>query len=72
MAELAEDEKVERKGRCRATKPWPISRDIGEAYKAEIIAAIPANEDVSLYPKAAGSTCRGLHVPSTGEAAPSS
>ena len=41
---------------------------IGESYKAEIIASIPAGEDVSLY--SAGSfedLCRGPHVPNTGK-----
>ncbi|HZF78646.1 MAG TPA: threonine--tRNA ligase, partial [Rubrivivax sp.] len=40
---------------------------MGEQYKAEIIASIPAGEDVSLY--AQGSfedLCRGPHVPHTG------
>ncbi|MEO6364090.1 MAG: threonine--tRNA ligase, partial [Caldimonas sp.] len=43
-------------------------RSLGEHYKAEIIGAIPAGEDVSLY--AQGSfedLCRGPHVPSTGK-----
>ena len=40
---------------------------IGEKYKAEIIAAIPANEDISLYREGAFiDLCRGPHVPSTG------
>ena len=41
---------------------------IGEHYKAEIIASIPADQDVSLY--SAGEftdLCRGPHVPSTGK-----
>ncbi|MEZ5484896.1 MAG: threonine--tRNA ligase [Lysobacteraceae bacterium] len=41
-------------------------REKGEAYKAEIIESIPANEDLSLY--AQGDfidLCRGPHVPST-------
>jgi len=43
-------------------------KDLGEAYKAEIIESIPANEDLSLY-KQGGFTdlCRGPHVPSTGK-----
>jgi len=40
----------------------------GENYKAEIIASIPANEDVSLYREGAfEDLCRGPHVPSTGK-----
>ncbi len=41
-------------------------RDMGEAYKAEIIASIPANEDISLYRQGDFiDLCRGPHVPST-------
>jgi len=41
---------------------------IGEKYKAEIIAAIPANEDISLYREGDFiDLCRGPHVPSTGK-----
>ncbi|MGR8935651.1 MAG: threonine--tRNA ligase [Gammaproteobacteria bacterium] len=40
----------------------------GEAYKAEIIASIPAHEDVSLYAQGEFTDlCRGPHVPSTGK-----
>ena len=42
-------------------------RAIGERYKAEIIASIPAGEDVSLYREGSfEDLCRGPHVPSTG------
>jgi threonyl-tRNA synthetase len=41
--------------------------EIGEKYKAEIIAAIPAGEDVSLYRQGKFiDLCRGPHAPSTG------
>ena len=41
-------------------------RNMGEAYKAEIIASIPANEDISLYRQGDFiDLCRGPHVPST-------
>jgi threonyl-tRNA synthetase len=41
---------------------------LGEHYKAEIIASIPANEDVSLYREGKfEDLCRGPHVPSTGK-----
>jgi threonyl-tRNA synthetase len=41
---------------------------MGEQYKAEIIASIPAGEDVSLYREGAfEDLCRGPHVPSTGK-----
>ncbi len=43
-------------------------RDMGEEYKAQIIADIPANEDISLYRQADFvDLCRGPHVPSTGK-----
>jgi threonyl-tRNA synthetase len=42
--------------------------NIGEKYKAEIIAAIPANEPISLYGQGNWiDLCRGPHVPSTGK-----
>ncbi len=41
---------------------------LGEKYKAEIIASIPANEDLSLYNQGDFTDlCRGPHVPSTGK-----
>ena len=40
----------------------------GETYKAEIIASIPADQDVSLYREGGfEDLCRGPHVPSTGK-----
>ena len=43
-------------------------KGIGEHYKAEIIASIPANEEVSLYRQGDFiDLCRGPHVPSTGK-----
>jgi threonyl-tRNA synthetase len=53
---------------------WPrdqavdFFKSIGERYKAELIAAIPAGEDVSLYREGDFiDLCRGPHVPSTGK-----
>jgi threonyl-tRNA synthetase len=41
---------------------------LGEHYKAEIIAGIPAGEEVSLYREGGfEDLCRGPHVPSTGK-----
>ena len=67
MTELAKkDEKVERRVLPR-DEAVAHFRSIGEAYKAEIIASIPAGEDVSLYREGAfEDLCRGPHVPSTG------
>jgi len=68
MAEIAKkDLKVERKtlSRDEAVK---FFQSIGEKYKAEIIAAIPANEPISLYGQGNWiDLCRGPHVPSTGK-----
>lgn len=42
-------------------------KGLGEAYKAEIIASIPTNENISLYRQDNFvDLCRGPHVPSTG------
>ena len=68
MTELAKkDEKVERRVLPR-DEAVAHFRSIGEAYKAEIIASIPAGEDVSLYREGKfEDLCRGPHVPSTGK-----
>jgi len=43
-------------------------RGLGEAYKAELIEAIPANEELSLYQQGDFiDLCRGPHAPSTGK-----
>jgi threonyl-tRNA synthetase len=45
-----------------------LFKSMGENYKAEIIAAIPAGEDISLYGQGQWfDLCRGPHVPSTGK-----
>ena len=68
MAELAKkDETVERKVIPR-DEAVTYFKSIGEHYKAEIIASIPAGEDVSLYSEGEFTDlCRGPHVPSTGK-----
>ncbi|MFM9880020.1 MAG: threonine--tRNA ligase [Burkholderiaceae bacterium] len=68
MTELAaKDEKVERRVLPRDAAVAHF-KGMGEHYKAEIIASIPANEDVSLYREGAfEDLCRGPHVPSTGK-----
>src|SRR6187399_2346147 len=44
-----------------------LFQSMGEVYKAEIIAGIPSNEDISLYGQGDWfDLCRGPHVPSTG------
>jgi len=68
MEELAaQDQKVTRSvmPRDEAVK---FFRGMGEKYKAEIIASIPSNEDISLYRQGDFiDLCRGPHVPSTGK-----
>src|SRR5690606_24169568 len=67
MAELAKkDETVVRElwDRDEAVK---FFESIGEQYKAEIIASIPAGEPITLYREGDFvDLCRGPHVPSTG------
>jgi threonyl-tRNA synthetase len=72
---------IERRMAELARKDFPVTREvwprdraveyfrsIGEHYKAEIIASIPAGEDVSLYREGDFiDLCRGPHVPSTGK-----
>jgi threonyl-tRNA synthetase len=68
MAELAkQDLQIERSVMSRddAVK---FFRDMGEAYKAEIIESIPADQELSLYKQGSFiDLCRGPHVPSTGK-----
>ncbi|PWF41580.1 threonine--tRNA ligase [Massilia glaciei] len=68
MAELVKkDEKVTRSVMPR-DEAVAYFKSIGEHYKAEIIASIPANEDVSLYAEGGFTDlCRGPHVPNTGK-----
>ena len=72
---------IEQKMSELAKRDLPVSRKVlprdeavaffkglGEHYKAEIIAAIPAEQDVSLYSEGDFiDLCRGPHVPSTGK-----
>ncbi len=68
MSELAsKDEPVVRRVLPR-DEAVAYFKGLGEHYKAEIIASIPSNEDVSLYREGAfEDLCRGPHVPSTGK-----
>ena len=74
-------EAIEKRMTALAAKDEPVARRVlprdaaveyfkgmGEHYKAEIIASIPSNEDVSLYREGNfEDLCRGPHVPSTGK-----
>ncbi len=68
MTELAaKDEPVTRRVLPR-DEAVAYFKGLGEHYKAEIIASIPSNEDVSLYREGSfEDLCRGPHVPSTGK-----
>ena len=67
MTELAaKDEPVTRRVLPR-DEAVAYFKSLGENYKAEIIASIPADEDVSLYREGKfEDLCRGPHVPTTG------
>jgi threonyl-tRNA synthetase len=72
---------IEAKMQELVAKDFPVQRSIlsrdaaveffkglGEAYKAEIIESIPADQDLSLYAQGEFTDlCRGPHVPSTGK-----
>jgi threonyl-tRNA synthetase len=68
MAEIVkQDLPVQRKLMAR-DEAVQFFESIGEKYKAQIIAAIPANEPISLYGQGNWiDLCRGPHVPSTGK-----
>ncbi|WP_322991165.1 threonine--tRNA ligase [Limnohabitans sp.] len=68
MTELAnKDEPVVRRVLPR-DEAVAYFKGLGEHYKAEIIASIPADQDVSLYREGNfEDLCRGPHVPSTGK-----
>jgi threonyl-tRNA synthetase len=68
MAEIARlDLPVQRKEMPRDAAV-EFFKSIGEKYKAEIIAAIPSGEPISLYGQGNWiDLCRGPHVPSTGK-----
>ena len=68
MTELARlDETVTREEWVR-DDAVQFFKDQGEHYKAEIIASIPSNENISLYREGKFiDLCRGPHVPNTGK-----
>ncbi|HET9395844.1 MAG TPA: TGS domain-containing protein, partial [Nitrospiraceae bacterium] len=68
MHELAKaDQQVNRRVMAR-DDAVTFFRNMGEKYKAEIIASIPDKEEISLYGQGNWvDLCRGPHVPSTGK-----
>ncbi len=68
MAELAKKDFPVTREVWPRDKAVEFFKSIGEHYKAELIAAIPADQDVSLYREGDFvDLCRGPHVPSTGK-----
>ncbi len=68
MAELAKKDIPVTRSVMPRDKAVTFFQEMGEAYKAEIIASIPSNEDISLYREGDFiDLCRGPHVPSTGK-----
>jgi threonyl-tRNA synthetase len=68
MAELAKQDIAVERSVMPRDEAVTFFRNMGEEYKAQIIADIPQNEDISLYRQGDFiDLCRGPHVPSTGK-----
>ena len=68
MAELAKKDEPVTREEWERDEAVRYFKSIGEAYKAEIIASIPAGEPIGLYREGNFiDLCRGPHVPSTGK-----
>jgi len=68
MGEIARRDIKVRREVMERDKAVDYFRKQGEEYKAQIIAAIPSNEPISLYAQDNFTDlCRGPHVPSTGK-----
>ncbi|MGA9851573.1 MAG: threonine--tRNA ligase [Gammaproteobacteria bacterium] len=68
MEELAAQDQAVSRSVMPRDEAVKFFRDMGEEYKAEIIASIPANQEISLYRQGDFiDLCRGPHVPSTGK-----
>ncbi|HET7549261.1 MAG TPA: threonine--tRNA ligase [Usitatibacter sp.] len=68
MAELAKKDIPVKREEWKRADAVTFFESIGEKYKAEIIASIPAEEGISLYREGDFiDLCRGPHVPSTGK-----
>ena len=68
MAELAGEDFAVNREEWERDKAVTFFKGIGEDYKAEIIAAIPADQPIGLYRQGDFvDLCRGPHVPSTGK-----
>ena len=68
MAELSKKDIPVTREEWERDKAVEFFKSIGEHYKAEIIASIPAGQTISLYREGDFiDLCRGPHVPSTGK-----
>jgi len=68
MAEIVKKDLPVHRKTMRRDEAVKFFESIGEKYKAEIIAAIPEKEEISLYGQGDWiDLCRGPHVPSTGK-----
>ena len=68
MSELAKKDEVVTREEWSRDDAVKFFTEQGEAYKAELIAAIPADQKISLYREGDFiDLCRGPHVPSTGK-----
>jgi threonyl-tRNA synthetase len=68
MSELAKKDEVVTREEWSRDDAVKFFTEQGEAYKAELIAAIPAEQKISLYREGEFiDLCRGPHVPSTGK-----
>ena len=68
MTELAKKDEVITRKVVSRDEAVAYFKGLGENYKAELIEAIPTDQDVSLYTEGNFTDlCRGPHVPSTGK-----
>jgi threonyl-tRNA synthetase len=68
MTELARQDETVVREEWKRDEAVEFFKGIGETYKAEIIASIPSNENISLYREGSFiDLCRGPHVPNTGK-----
>ncbi len=68
MTELARQNETVVREEWKRDDAVDFFKGIGETYKAEIIASIPNNENISLYREGSFvDLCRGPHVPNTGK-----
>ena len=68
MAELVKQDQIVSRRVMPRDEAVKYFRNLGELYKAEIIASIPDTDEISLYGQGNWvDLCRGPHVPSTGK-----